>query len=70
MRMTEGHIYRCQNLHCGSEIKVVKKSIEANANPRCCCGSQMKKLYAKPMLRTLISNFESLTVSGLDDNDR
>jgi len=45
MSMTEGQVYRCQNHHCGCEITVVKPSTQTNANPRCCCGSEMKKPY-------------------------
>jgi len=60
MLMTEGQIYRCQDQHCGCEIKVIKTSMQANANPRCCCGSEMKKSYTKPSFRTLNSHVESL----------
>ncbi len=45
MSMTEGQVYRCQNHHCGCEITVVKPSTQTNANPMCCCGSEMKKPY-------------------------
>jgi hypothetical protein len=59
MFMTEGQIFRCQDRHCGCEIRVVKASTEAKSNPRCCCGSEMKKPYTKPALRILNSNIES-----------
>jgi hypothetical protein len=68
MSMTEGQIYRCQNLHCGCEIRVVKASIEAKSNPRCCCGSEMKKPYTKPVLRMLNSDSESLASSKSNRN--
>jgi predicted nucleic acid-binding Zn ribbon protein len=51
--MTRGRIYICQNRDCGCEVTVVKESIEENANPMCCCGTEMKKLYEKPTVRTL-----------------
>jgi hypothetical protein len=66
--MTEGQVYRCQNLHCRCEIKVVKTSIEANSNPRCCCGSEMKKPYTKPVVRILNSNIESPASSKINRN--
>jgi hypothetical protein len=53
MIMIAGQTYRCQNRECGCEIQVVKASIEAQSNPRCCCGSEMKKPYEKPSLRSL-----------------
>jgi hypothetical protein len=53
--MTESQLYRCRNRGCGCEIRVIKASIESNANPRCCCGAEMKRPYAKPVLRTLDS---------------
>jgi hypothetical protein len=56
--MTEGQMYRCQNRDCGCEVTVIKPSIESNANPRCCCGSEMKKPYSKAVLRTLNSDVE------------
>lgn len=63
MHMTEGQIYCCQNLRCGCEIKVVKTSIEANSNPRCCCGSEMKKPYTKPAVRKSSLGLESFARS-------
>jgi hypothetical protein len=68
MSMTEGQVYRCQNRHCGCEITVVKPSTQANANPRCCCGSEMKKPYTKPVLRILNSNTENLLSSKTNRN--
>ena len=66
--MPEGQVYRCQNLHCGCEIKVLKTSTGANSNPRCCCGAEMKKLYASPVLRSLNSNIESLVSFMINRN--
>jgi len=60
MSMAEGQAYRCQNRDCGCEVRVIKRSIESNLNPRCCCGAEMKKPYSKPVLRTLDPDFEVL----------
>jgi hypothetical protein len=51
MTMTVGQRYVCVDPHCGCEIEVTKTSMEADANPRCCCGEQMKKPYEKPALK-------------------
>ena len=61
MAMSEGQVYRCQNRNCGCEVRVLRPSIQARANPRCCCGAEMKKPYRKPALRTLSSDIEVLT---------
>jgi hypothetical protein len=58
MSMTDGQIYRCLNRDCGCEIQVTKPSIEAKANPRCCCGAEMKKPYQKPLARAVGANSE------------
>jgi len=51
--MTVGTRFCCQNLDCRCEIEVHKTSMEATSNPRCCCGAEMKKSYAMPVLREL-----------------
>ena len=49
----ERHVYRCQNRDCGCEFVVTKTSVETKkANPRCFCGTEMKKPYSPPALRT------------------
>jgi len=54
MSMTEGQVYRCQNRDCGSEVKVIKPSIESNSNPRCSCGTEMKKRISnRPGVRSI-----------------
>jgi hypothetical protein len=53
MTMRVGQLYRCQNPDCGCEIDVTKASMEVHANPRCCCGEQMKKPYEEPVLKRL-----------------
>ena len=58
MDIPEGQVFRCQNRDCGREISVLQRSIEAQANPRCSCGSEMKKPYVTPACRTLKSDLE------------
>jgi hypothetical protein len=53
MQISEGQIYRCQNIECGCEVRVVKSSTETSANPRCGCGVFMKKVYTPPIFRVL-----------------
>lgn len=53
MKIQSGQLYRCVNRECASEIEVKKDSIEGESSLRCCCGSEMKKPYTKPVLRTL-----------------
>jgi hypothetical protein len=66
MGMTEGQIYQCMNRDCGSEIQVTKASAEVDANPRCCCGSEMKKPYHKPRIRKVSVDSEILARLRLD----
>lgn len=58
MIITEGQIYRCQNIECRCEVEVVQRSIDASLNPRCCCGTKMKKAYTTPVLQELTSNMK------------
>jgi hypothetical protein len=45
--------WRCQNPSCKSEILVMSSSeVESGTNPRCSCGSLMKKAYVTPAVRT------------------
>jgi hypothetical protein len=49
VRMRNGERWECQNRACGCEILVLATSeLENGANPRCSCGSLMKKPYVKP----------------------
>lgn len=44
--------YVCQNPARRKEIEAVQdSSLRENGNPRCSCGAQTKKVYAKPMVR-------------------
>jgi hypothetical protein len=65
---TEGQIYRCQNRNCAREIKLLRTSTDARANPRCCCGAEMKRPYPKPAMRILTSDMEMLTTSRSSKN--
>lgn len=42
---------RCQNPDCRAEIEVRSNSKEAKANPRGCCGAEMKKSYSAPLFK-------------------
>lgn len=66
MLMTEGQAYRCQNRACNCEVVVTKPSSEGPSNPRCCCGSEMKKPYLSPVMRELTSNV--LVEQGVNGN--
>jgi hypothetical protein len=52
MRMQKGERWRCLNDACGGEIMVLVSSHLEGENPRCSCGSIMKKPYSKPALKT------------------
>lgn len=51
--MKDGERYICQNRSCRAQVLVVSNSTEGASNPRCCCGAEMKKPYAKPTVRKL-----------------
>jgi len=50
MRIQEGERWHCLNDACGGEIMVLASSQLEGQNPRCSCGSVMKKHYDKPTL--------------------
>jgi hypothetical protein len=52
MRMNPGELWRCCNQSCLSEIRIHAPSADG-ANPRCACGSPMKKDYKPPVFRYL-----------------
>ena len=64
MLMRAGQRYRCQNPACRSEIEVLKPSIEAMKNLQCCCGSEMKRAYTKPAIRSLTMDIASAFFTG------
>ena len=61
--MGSGQLYRCQNPNCR---KVAVLDSTKQSNPRCTCGSEMKKPYSKPQVRVL--RLETLPVSS-HEND-
>lgn len=56
MRLTYGQIWRCINETCAAQIQVTigSNSASEGSNPRCSCGSPMKKPYAKPQLQQAV----------------
>src|SRR5436305_13411309 len=47
MAMRTGQLWECRNSTCGCEVLVVCKSrVKDRTEPRCCCGSMMKKAHA------------------------
>jgi hypothetical protein len=49
----KGQRFVCQNAGCGCEMEVIKAHPEGVAsNPRCGCGSVMKKPCVKPSVLT------------------
>ena len=54
MRLGPGGRWKCINPECGAEIFVVLAAkIEGSVNPRCCCGSAMKRSYQRPTLTNI-----------------
>ncbi len=52
--MKVGQTYRCTNRSCNCEIAVsISSDAGGKAKPRCCCGSDMKMSYSKPVVREL-----------------
>jgi hypothetical protein len=61
----KGERWLCQNNACGSEILVVESSILRNdENPRCSCGSIMKKPYVRPEVSAFQARKETVDRSG------
>ena len=63
-----GQIHRCQNRDCGCEIRINRPPAHADANLRCGCGAEMKKIYRKPVFRVLTSVSDSHTASKVAQN--
>jgi hypothetical protein len=63
MRLRLGARWKCTNPECGAEIIVaLAAKIEGSANPRCCCGSVMKRPYRRP---TLTKITEAAEIDGI-----
>jgi hypothetical protein len=47
-------LYVCQSPACRRQVRLSSEAISEGAtNPRCACGSEMKKRYSSPQLVTL-----------------
>jgi hypothetical protein len=54
MIMREGERWICSSPACRSEIEVVIAFKTADGtNPKCCCGSRMRKAYDAPSFRKI-----------------
>jgi len=61
--------WRCQNPFCSSEILVMSSSeVEGGTNPRCSCGSLMKKPYVPPVLRSFPAAEEARLLFDLPES--
>jgi hypothetical protein len=54
MRFTKDERWICQNDACGSMILVLQSSRLEGDNPRCSCGSVLKKEYVKQQFDELL----------------
>ena len=53
MHMKSEDRWHCTNPACGCEVRVESSASEDGKNPRCSCGTAMKKKYTSPMLTYL-----------------
>ena len=51
MRLQKGQRWQCESRYCGSEFQVVSSEVECGINPRCSCGSMMKKISIAPQMK-------------------
>jgi hypothetical protein len=52
MRLQKGQRWQCESRYCGSEFQVVASSeVECGINPRCSCGSMMRKISVAPQVK-------------------
>jgi len=48
VRLLKGQRWQCESRYCGCEIEVLASSeVEEGMNPRCSCGTMMKKAYVQ-----------------------
>ena len=65
MSIQKGERWLCQNDACGSEIMVVESSkLRNDENPRCSCGSIMKKPYFRPEVSVFKARTETVERSA------
>jgi hypothetical protein len=56
----KGEQWHCSNQACNGEILVITSSeSEAGVNPRCSCGSTMKKPYSRPAVKAYPATAEA-----------
>jgi hypothetical protein len=69
MIMKTGEQWRCTNLVCHCEVLVQSDSALQGENPRCVCGSPLKKKYAPPHLTYLefLRIEDPLLVNGISN---
>jgi hypothetical protein len=61
--------WRCQNAFCASEILVTSSSeVEGGTNPRCSCGSVMKKTYVSPALKSYPATEQAKLLASLPES--
>ena len=59
MQVRKGERWRCINRNCNFEILVMETSdLDGQSNPRCVCGSVMKKPYSAPQLKCFDASSE------------
>jgi hypothetical protein len=52
MRLQKGQRWQCESRYCGSEFEVLASSeVECGINPRCSCGSAMKRVSVVPQVK-------------------
>ncbi len=52
MRLQKGQRWQCESRYCGSEFEVLASSeVECGINPRCSCGSTMKRIAVVPQVK-------------------
>ena len=53
MRMKTGERWHCTNSNCQCAVLVESRGAVEGQNPRCACGSPMKKGYSAPVFQYL-----------------
>ena len=53
MHKDPGERWHCVNAACRKEVVVDPKEVPTNGNPRCSCGTEMKRDYTPPVFRYL-----------------
>lgn len=61
--MAHGVLYRCQNPNCRLEVENSPTTIPTSTKPICNCGSPMKRVYKKPILREMSREEADLILS-------